>query len=108
MSLRLGNDREDFDRRIRYIVENPDIADAKTILRACKAAKAFDPASTRFSRLVSQMRFERRPHKRPKVGLEFPKVFNGLRRKDDGKRHSGQIIARIGDRQLSRVNPSKC
>jgi hypothetical protein len=95
LGLWFGDDRQDFDGRVRYIVKHPNIADAKTILRPRKTTKALDPAAADFARLLSQMRLEGGSHKCADIGFEIAKIINGFRCKHDGERHYGQNIARI-------------
>jgi hypothetical protein len=75
-------------------MEHPDLADAEPILRAAQPLQPFDPAAARFLRLVSQMRFERGPQRRPEMRFDPSEVFDSLGSQDDLEGHSGQNIAR--------------
>jgi hypothetical protein len=44
---------------------------------------------------VTKMRFKSIADARSKIGLQSAKIFHSLRRQNDLKAHSGQIIAKI-------------
>jgi len=84
LSLRFGHDRHDLDGRAGHIVENADFVDAKSRLRAPKAAKALDAPTTRTSRLVPQMSIEGVPHRASNIRFQRLEVFNSLWRHYNG------------------------
>jgi len=85
----IGHDRQDLDGRAGHIVENADFVDAKSVLRAPKAAKALDAATTRTSRLVPQMSFEGVPRRASNIRFQRLEVFNSLWRQYNVEAHSG-------------------
>jgi hypothetical protein len=60
-----------------------------------QSSQPLDATATGFVGLVSQVRFERAPHRRPNVRCQPPEVFDSFGGEDDGEGHFGQIIARF-------------
>jgi hypothetical protein len=98
VSLRFGDDCQDFDGRAGNIVKYTNLAHAEPVLRPSDAAEPFDTAAARLPWLVSQMPFERRPNARPRIRLQQPEVFDGFGGKSDIKSHYGQNMAQPKDR----------
>src|ERR1700687_4289777 len=77
------------------IVEDPDVINAQSILRAGHAAQPLNPTPTRLRRFMTQMSFKCVPHHRARPRGQRSEILYRLGRKNDLVSHSGQNVARI-------------
>lgn len=91
----LRDDREDFDRFVRDVIEHPYLPHPKAVLWPTDAPRAFDPALAHPGRLVAQVPLEGVPYFRPLVGNEGSEGSRRLRSQDNLVPHSSQNIARF-------------
>jgi hypothetical protein len=94
LSLRFGDDRQDFDVLARNVVKDPNLSNTEPVLRPAKSSETLDTASAGLPGFVSQMRFERDSHRSTNIRLQPMEVFDGCRRQNDSEAHS-DILAKL-------------
>src|SRR6266849_633292 len=92
----LADDRKDFNRRGRDVIEHPHLSDAEPILGPAQSPKALDPTLAHQGRLVSQVTLDRAPDLRTEVGWQGAELADRARREHDRIAHSGYNIAIFG------------
>jgi hypothetical protein len=61
-SLSFAYDRQDFDSPVDHVVEYPNIANPKPVLRSVEFPKPLDAATADLCRLVAKMNLKCRPN----------------------------------------------
>lgn len=95
LRLRFADDGENFDRRLRNVIEHQDVVDSEAVLRATHAPQPLDAALADLRRSEPQVALERVSDPAADVRRERPEGPTGARGQDDLETHSGQIIARL-------------
>jgi hypothetical protein len=89
--LRLGfrDDREDLDVRFCNVMKDPDVSNAKAVLRLAEAAKPFDATLPHLRWLVPQMPLDRLLHPCADRRWQVLQRAGRVRGHDDLVRHCG-------------------
>jgi hypothetical protein len=77
------------DLRSVHVIENPDLANAKSVLWLSEPAQPFDTITANLHRFMPQMRLYRSPNFSSIPRPQGLKIIDSFGREDDLKRHSG-------------------
>src|SRR6185503_13947125 len=88
------DDRKDLDRRLRDVIEHPDLLDPQPILGPINTAQALDTTLADSPGLEPQMPLNPIAHRRANMCRKSLELLDRRRSQDNAETHSGQILAR--------------
>jgi len=100
----LADDGEDFDCDFLNIIKYPNVAHAQPVLRPAHTPQTLNTAFADLRRFVTQMALKSISYLTSDVRGQFSQRFHGSRSQDYLIAHSGQRIARFGNRGNSRAD----
>ena len=91
LGLVLRDDGEDFDCRLRDVIEHPDLVNPEPVLWPIDTAQALDAGPAQLGRLVAQVQLDGVPDTRLEVGSNGSQALDRLRGQDDLERHLARL-----------------